>query len=113
MPKNLSPHVWSDEGNTAVSGICGMALSGQNGQVEAAHLLPMVQALHRGTPGEGTRVAVGTVGLGAQGFSGRLAGVSHMIQHGLPLALAFHGSVYNAFEVLPAEEQTRNPCQGL
>jgi len=73
----------------------------------------MVQALRCGVPEEGARVAVGTVGLGAQGFSGRLAGVSHMIQHGLPLALAFHGSVYNAFELLPTEEQTSNPCQGL
>src|SRR5262245_3578821 len=90
-----------------------MALSGHNGHIAAAHLLPMVQALCCGVPEEGTRVAVGTVGLGAQGFSGRLAGVSHMIQHGLPLALAFHGSVYNAFEVLPTKEQTSNLCQGL
>ena len=96
-----------------MSGICGLALSGHNSHVEAAYLLPMVQALRCGVPEEGARVAVGTVGLGAQGFSGRLAGVSHMIQHGLPLALAFHGSVYNAFELLPTEEQTSNPCQGL
>ena len=59
-----------------MSGICGMALSGHNGDVEAAHLLFMVQALRCGVPGEGSRVAVGAVGLGVQGFSGRLAGVS-------------------------------------
>jgi len=90
-----------------------MALSGHNGHVEAAHLLPMVQALRCGVAEERGWVAMGPVGLGAHGFSGRLAGVSHTIQQGVSLALAFHGSVYNAFEVLPAEEQTSNPCQGL
>src|SRR5262247_3397785 len=90
-----------------------MALSGHNGDVEAAHLLPMVQALRCGVSEEGVRVTMRTVSLGAQGFSGRLAGVSHMIQHGLPLALAFHGSVYNACELLSNGEQTSNPCQGL
>src|SRR5262245_20753689 len=90
-----------------------MTLSGRNSHIEAAHLLPMVQALRCGVPEEGAQVAVGTVGLGAQGFSGRLAGVSQIIQHGLPLALAVHGSVYNAFEVLPTKEQTSNLCQGL
>src|SRR5262245_16010034 len=90
-----------------------MVVSGQNDQVEAAHLLPMVQALRRGAPEEGARVAVGTVGLAAQGFSGRLAGVSHMLQHGLPLALAFHGSMYNTCELWPTKAQASNPCQGL
>jgi len=50
-------------------------------------------------------VLEGPVGMGAQGFPGRLAGVVKVNIHDRPFVLAFHGSLYNRTELIPVGEK--------
>jgi hypothetical protein len=51
-----------------MSGICGIVLQENAGQVTEVHLLPMVQALDPAERGETYKVGLGTVGLVPSGF---------------------------------------------
>lgn len=87
-----------------MSGICGIVFHDKAKQLESIHLLSMVQALDASQRGESFTVSLGPIGFGAQRFSRRLAGVSKLISHERPLALAFHGSLYNLQDLFPGEK---------
>jgi asparagine synthase (glutamine-hydrolysing) len=78
-----------------VSGICGIAFQDQETTLDPMCLSPMVRRLDIVERGEGDTICLGSVGLGAQKFPGRLAGIAETTVYGVPIALAFHGSLYN------------------
>lgn len=92
-----------------MSGIGGIVFDDQDHRLSPAHLLPIVRALDVSGQGEGFTVSLGSVGMGAQRFFGRLAGVAKMTLHERPLALAFHGSLYNSGELFPPEGRESDP----
>ncbi len=58
-------------------------------------------------------VVEGPVGMGAQEFPGRLSGVVKINIHDRPVALAFHGSLYNRTELITAEEKSSSLFERL
>ena len=88
-----------------MSGICGIVFRDKEQQLTpTGGFLPMVRALDPSGQGDGFTVTLGRVSLGAQVFPGRLAGVSRLSLYGQPVALAFHGSLYNLRELIPMEK---------
>jgi len=68
LPKSAVTGGGGHKEQAAVSGICGIDLQENIGQVSEAHLLPMVQALGPAERGETYKANLGIVGLGAQRF---------------------------------------------
>lgn len=81
--------------------------------MNAGHLAPMAQALATSAQGLTSTVVFGSVGLAAQSFPGRLAGVTELKVKGRPLGLAFHGSLYNLPELSYGSGQDVNPFERL
>jgi len=73
----------------------------------------MAQALVVSEQSAVLTVALDTVGMAAQSFPGRLAGVAELTVNGQPLGLAFHGSLYNVPELCPASRQNVNLFERL
>jgi asparagine synthase (glutamine-hydrolysing) len=96
-----------------MSGICGIVFRDKEQRLTPALLIPMVRALDPSGQEEGFTVTLGRVSLGAQAFSGRLAGVSRLSLYGESMALAFHGSLYNPRELFPTEKGNLDPSEGL
>lgn len=88
-----------------MSGICGVVFQQGNVRLNAGDLLPMVRALGPLDVGDGFITHVDAVGMGAQRFFGRLAGVARITSNGCPLMLAIHGNLYNLKEVLPFDRE--------
>lgn len=84
-----------------MSGICGIALPSAQGAFDPGYLAAMVRALDPWQRGDPSTLMLGPVGFGARGFPGCLTGVA-CARDDRALALAFHGSLYNARELLPA-----------
>jgi asparagine synthase (glutamine-hydrolysing) len=76
-----------------VSGICGIVLRDRERKIEPGELLGMTAALGEGT-GHELMLERGHVGLGARAFPGRLTGVAERLIGDVPVALAFHGSLF-------------------
>ncbi len=96
-----------------MSGICGIIFNDRNRQVTNADLLPMVKALNFHGDDDGHSLSFGHVAIGTQRFPGRLAGVFELTINDVPLALAFHGSLYNLKELFPLKGQDFNAVSGL
>jgi len=96
-----------------MSGICGIVFSDRNKRLNPSDLLPMVRALDFSGQGEGFSIILGSAAIGAQRFSGRLAGATEMALNGKSLALAFHGNLYNLEELFPLKERDFSPLSGL
>ncbi len=96
-----------------MSGICGVVFRDKDFRSNVRHLMPMIQALDVLSQGDSFTLCLGSVMMGAQKFSGRLAGVAEMTVHGEPLALAFHGSLYNLRELFPSQKQDSDPFMGI
>ena len=96
-----------------MSGICGIVFRDKEEQLTQTRFLPMVRALDLSGQGDGFTVTLGRVSLGAQVFPGRLAGVSRLSLYGQPVALAFHGSLYNLRELIPMEKENLDPSERL
>src|SRR5262249_33274481 len=100
-------------GENAVSGICGIVFHDQDHCLIPADLSPMLQALEISGRQRGLAASLGSVGIGTQEFPGRMAGIAEMTLDGRPLALAFHGSLYNLKELFSSEGQEVDPFEGL
>jgi asparagine synthase (glutamine-hydrolysing) len=96
-----------------VSGICGIALQKKQDHVNIGHLASMTQALNAPAQKGAPIVTLGSIGLGAQGFPGRLSGVVQLTVNGYPLGLAFHGSLYNSPTFCPGAAQDVNPLEQI
>jgi asparagine synthase (glutamine-hydrolysing) len=96
-----------------MSGICGIVFHHRDDRLCRDHLLSMLQALDVTRQGKGFTANLGSVGIGAQQFSARLAGVAELTLRRQPVALAFHGSLYNLRELCASSEQASDPVMGL
>ena len=96
-----------------LSGICGVLFHDKDVHVSQAYLTPMVQALDVSGQGEGCTRGLGPVGIGVQNFPGHLVGVSEMSVQGAPMALAFHGDLFNATELFPTANDKASLLQAL
>ena len=96
-----------------MSGICGVVFHDQGRRLTPADLSPMLQALEIAAQQRSLAASLGSVGIGTQEFPGRLAGMAEITLYGRPLALAFHGSLYNLRELFSSEGQRVNPFEGL
>ena len=96
-----------------MSGICGIAFHDLSERLTHAQLTPMLRALDMGGHDKGFSTVIGSVGVGVQAFSGRLAGIAETSSNGGPLALAFHGSLYNPKELFLSNVLMTDPSKGL
>jgi len=96
-----------------MSGICGIVFHEKSNLLNQAHLLPMVRTLDASGQGEGFTISLGPVGMGAQKFPGRLSGMAETTLYGEPLALAFHGSLYNLHDLCSVEKEGCDPLRQL
>lgn len=83
-----------------MSGICGIVFRDQDRWLSHSDLLPMLRAVGLGEHGQGFRLILGSVGIGAQRFSRHLAAVAEVPLDGKISGLAFHGSLYNLAELV-------------
>jgi asparagine synthase (glutamine-hydrolysing) len=74
-------------------------------QLQRTDFLPMVRALDFAGRADGCSATTGHVGLGAQQFPGRMAGIAEVNVNGHSLAITFHGSIYNLNDVLPSDRK--------
>ncbi len=96
-----------------MSGICGIVSCDRDLPLSRAHLVPMVGALDVARQGPGVILTSGAVGMAAQTFPGRLAGIADANRFGHHFVLAFHGSVYNLKQLLPLAEDMHDPISAL
>lgn len=80
-----------------MSGICGIVVP--DDRLGPRHLLPMVRASDISGEGEASIAHWGSVGLGVQKSVRSMAGISEISIGQRPLAIAFHGSLYNLHEL--------------
>jgi asparagine synthase (glutamine-hydrolysing) len=73
----------------------------------------MVRALGGAGRVEDFTISLGYVGIGTKGFPGHLAGITEMTSQGQPLALAFHGSLYNLRELSLSGGQDSDPFREI
>ncbi len=88
-----------------MSGICGIVFKDKNNRLSQGDVLSMVQALKVSEQGDSFTAALESVGIGAQGFPGRLTGIAERDLQGYPLVMAFHGNLYNLKDWVPAKSQ--------
>ena len=96
-----------------MSGICGIALHKKQDHVKTGHLASMAHALAASPEGAVPTVILGSVGLAAQSFPERLAGVAEVKVNGHPVGLAFHGSLYELTLLYPGSRQHGNLFEQL
>lgn len=96
-----------------MSGICGIVSRDKDLPLSQEHLVPMVHALDVARQGPGVILTSGPVGMAAQRFPGRLAGLAEAICHGHRFILAFHGSLYNLKHLISLTEQEPDPITAL
>jgi asparagine synthase (glutamine-hydrolysing) len=96
-----------------MSGICGVVFHDGAKRLDPSALSPMLRALDMSRQGESLTISLGSVGMGAQRYPGRLAGLAETILHGRPLALAFHGSLYDLKALFPLAGYDADPFTGL
>lgn len=90
-----------------MAGICGIALSQREALIDPVDLSAMTRALSMATCYEGSFVQFGCTGMGTQPFPGRITGTASLERDGQPLALAFHGDLYNRRELgLPESDDS-------
>lgn len=94
-----------------MSGICGLFSYGKEYQVGSDDLVRMLQAKGSSRRREIFTAALMSVGLGVEKFPGEPAGVAEGTLRGRPLALAFHGSIYNSRELFSSDGE--DTIQGL
>jgi asparagine synthase (glutamine-hydrolysing) len=97
----------------AMNGICGILVRNKADHLNAMAVLRMLGALDPSRRGESCIPRLGGVGLGAVGLPGRLTGVVEAAVHERPLAMAFHGNLYNLGELSHIEERGAHPLTGL
>jgi asparagine synthase (glutamine-hydrolysing) len=89
-----------------MGGICGIVFKDKNNRLSRWEVLSLVQALKVSEQGDSFTATLESVGMGAQGFPGRLTGVAEMQLQGQPLVMAFHGTLYNLKDWVPAKSQS-------
>jgi asparagine synthase (glutamine-hydrolysing) len=82
-----------------MSGICGFVTENGDRKQQENHILSMIDSLRFPEQPVGSGLCLGSVSLGAQGFSGRESGVARLSQNEQLVALAFHGNLYNLKEL--------------
>ncbi|HWP45687.1 MAG TPA: asparagine synthase (glutamine-hydrolyzing) [Candidatus Limnocylindrales bacterium] len=89
-----------------MSGICGIVFNDKNNRLSQGDVLSLVQALKVSEQGDSFATTLESVGIGAQGFPGRLTGIAERELQGQPLVMAFHGTLYNLKDWVPAKNQS-------
>lgn len=95
-----------------MSGICGIVYADAGRPVDPGLLDSMVRALDFSGGKKGMTVCSAPAGLGTQPFSGRLAGAAQLVCQDRPLAMVFHGSLFNLAELI-TDADRGNPFAGL
>ena len=96
-----------------MSGICGIVLSDQHRHLQQLHLLPMAQALDVASQDGHITTCKNAVGMAAQKFPWRLAGLAELSCHERPVILTLHGNLYNLPELGPAVQPASQLCAAL
>jgi asparagine synthase (glutamine-hydrolysing) len=73
----------------------------------------MIRALDVSGQGEGCARGLGPTGIGVQNFPGCLFGLSETLVQGAPVALAFHGNLFNTTELFPTKNDKDSLLQAL
>lgn len=100
-----------------MSGICGVLFTRGGNRVKHENLEAMCHALGtlqiESNKGQISFVCLGTLGLGAKALEGDLSGTTEVLLYKRPLALAFHGNLYNLGELFDVKKDEINPLKGL
>lgn len=95
-----------------MGGIYGIIFAQKNQHLNQGQLLAMLRAQDVLGQEQSFAINLGSVELGIQGVPGRLTGLAKMVLHRRPVAIAFHGSIYNLGELFPLGKDSC-PVDGL